>query len=92
MEHPDKRFTERVMRLYTDRLCDSKTFIKYMERLRNLLGDRNSQFPLILTDRGVDSSVSRTGSAYYADPDSHFRVIRYVPQVSPRNPSRRPST
>jgi DNA-binding response OmpR family regulator len=86
MEHPGIRFTERVMARHTGRLCDSKTFAKYIERLRTLLEDSKSRHPLILTDRNVDGSVSKTHSAYYADPESRFRVIRYAAGVSPKYP------
>ncbi len=92
MEHPGQHFTERILDRYTDRLLERPTFVKYIERLRSLLGDHSSNSPFIRTDRGVDTSVSPTGSAYFLDSTYHYRVIRYLPILSSICTPQRPST
>lgn len=78
MENPRQRFTERIISRYTNKLLCPKTFNKYIERLRDVLGDKKSNNPFILTDNGVELSISKTGSAYYLNPDYTYRVIRYI--------------
>lgn len=93
-EHPGRLFTNRIFCRYAERklTLEDKTFIKYVERLRVLIRDqepRSGRF--IVTDMGVDRSVSPTRSAYYANPKLRWRVIRYLPELSSENPFWRPS-
>lgn len=91
-EHPGVRLTRSVLNQYTHRgIGEDKTLTKYIERLRELLGDGPVASSLVLTDRGVDTSVHRTGSAYYGNPDRRWRVIRYIRELSSGFPLPRPS-
>lgn len=87
-ENPGKRFTQRVFSQYSSlNSIEPETFIKYVGRARSLIHDTGRQKRLILTDQGVDTSVSSTGCAYYASPDKIWRVVRYIPELSARFPS-----
>ncbi|MCH8968926.1 MAG: hypothetical protein IIA66_07405 [Planctomycetes bacterium] len=87
-ENPGKRFTQRIFLHYSSlHSIEPETFIKYVGRARSLIYDTGGQKRLILTDQGVDTSVSSTGCAYYATPDKIWRVVRYIPELSARFPS-----
>jgi hypothetical protein len=55
---------------------EPKTLTKYVERLRMLLAEYALDAPLIVKD-SVDWTVSQSGWAYRANPEYHWRLIRY---------------
>jgi len=87
-ERPGRRLQSWTISRYAGIRLSADTFKQYVKRLRKMLGDDHQPYQLIQTDLCVDHTVSKTGSAYYANPSLHWRVIRYV-DPSPKNtPSR----
>jgi hypothetical protein len=98
MEHPGVGFTEQHLGQLAVREWSRNLLAKIIERLRELLGDRHSKHPFLLTDSNTEATHSPTGRVYYLDPRYRYRVIRVAPEPrsnpnhnSSLRPSLRPS-
>jgi len=77
-ENPGRRMTIATLsRFYDFARLEANTLAKYMRRLRGHIGDEKP-YQFLLTDEGVAQGCSATGSAYYANPYKHWRVIKWA--------------
>ena len=75
-ERPGQYINPWVSNWDADYNIEPKTLTKYVERLRVLLAEYALDAPLILKE-SVDRTVSKSGWAYRANPEYHWRLIRY---------------